>query len=340
MDKLETFGVGAETAGESRRMESLRKIFALNFSNITILGVCLIFASTAILQPSKTGMSLYDIIMGSILAFAASMSINTLFNNKAVRDGLLKPEVTEPRRRYDDAVDKIFDGSLIDALDEHCREENRKNYKAQRTRILSTEGLSYDTCFNDDGSPKEVSIRLPNLKALPSVGLRLWIARRKRARRQNKVYSKAVCLKLTEISAGELTGEGGHSDDPFYMGQGIAEYMKKVAGKNMVYKIVISLILGYYCADVIADFSVVVLATRIFQTVFFLVAGAMQYMSTMSFMVGDYSQRLTKKTRHILVFLRKEGKEYSREVPGEHGNYDEVVDAEGAGHRELHADAD
>ena len=213
MDKLETFGVGAETAGESRRMESLRKIFALNFSNITILGVCLIFASTAILQPSKTGMSLYDIIMGSILAFAASMSINTLFNNKAVRDGLLKPEVTEPRRRYDDAVDKIFDGSLIDALDEHCRAENRKNYKAQRTRILSTEGLSYDTCFNDDGSPKEVSIPLPSLKALPSTGLRLWIARRKRARRQNKVYSKAVCLKLTEISAGELTGEGGHSDD-------------------------------------------------------------------------------------------------------------------------------
>jgi hypothetical protein len=37
------------------------------------------------------------------------------------------------------------------------------------------------------------------------------------------------------------------------------------------------------------------------------VGGALQYIATMSFMVGDYSQRLTKKTRHILVFLRKEG---------------------------------
>ena len=336
MDKLEALGVSAETAGESRRMESLRKIFALNFSNITILGVCLIFASTAILQPSKTGMSLYDIIMGSILAFAASMSLNTLFNNKAVRDGLIKPEVTEPRKKYDDAVDRIFDGSLIDALDEHCREENRKNYKAQRTRVLSTEGLSYDACFNDDGSPKEISVPIPGIRDLPSVGLRLWIARRKRAKRQIRVYSKAVCLKLTEISAGELTGEGGHSDDPFYMGQGIAEYMKKVAGKNMVSKIVISLILGYYCADVIADFSAVVLVTRIFQTVFFLVAGAMQYMSTMSFMVGDYSARLTKKTRHIQVFLKK-GEIEHREVPGEHGHSDHESTGDGETDRELHA---
>ena len=51
MDKMEIHSV--EGAGESRRMENLRKLFALNFSNITILGVCLIFASTAILSPVK-----------------------------------------------------------------------------------------------------------------------------------------------------------------------------------------------------------------------------------------------------------------------------------------------
>ena len=36
MDKLEPFGVGAETAGESRRMESLRKIFFGLFKNIQV----------------------------------------------------------------------------------------------------------------------------------------------------------------------------------------------------------------------------------------------------------------------------------------------------------------
>ena len=306
MDKMEIHPMEVEGAGESRRMENLRKLFALNVSNITILGVCLIFASTAILKPSQIGMSLYDIVMGSILAFAASMSLNTLFNNKAVRDGLLKPEVTEPRKKYDEAVERIFEGNLIDSLDEHCREENRKNYKAQRTRILSMEGLSYDDCFHEDGSPRELIIHTPTAKELPGMGYRLWAARRKKAKRQVGAYTRAVYLKLTELSAGELTGEGGHSDDPFYMGQGITEYMRKVAKKNMISKIVISLVLGYYCADVIADFSVVVLATRIFQAFFFLVAGSMQYMSTMSFMVGDYGDRLVKKTRHIHIFLKAE----------------------------------
>lgn len=334
MDKIETRS--AEGAGESRRMENLRKIFALNFSNITILGVCLIFASTAILQPSKTGMSLYDIVMGSILAFAASMSLNTLFNNKAVRDGLLKPEVTEPRKAYDRAVDHIFEHNLMDSLDEHCREENRKNYKAQRTRILSLEGLSYDSCFDEDGNHRDVSIPVPSVKEIPEMGLRMWRARRKKARRQIKAYTKAVYLNLTEISAGELTGEGGHSDDPFWMGQGIADYLKKVAKKNMISKIVISLVLGYYCADVIADFSVVVLATRIFQTFFFLVAGAMQYMSTMSFMTGDFSERLIKKTRHIIKFIKKRD-DRGKEISGEHGSPDQESTGAGTTDRELHA---
>ena len=201
------------------------------------------------------------------------------------------------------------------------------------------EGLSYDSCFKEDGSHKKINIKIPSVVELPSQGVRMWKANRRKANRQVKAYTKAVYLKLTEISVGELTGEGGHSDDPFYMGQGISEYLKKVAKKSMVSKIVISLVLGYYCADMIADFSVIVLASRILQTVFFLVAGSMQYMSTMSFMVGDYSNRLKKKTRYINNFLKKEGSDNSREVPGEHGHYDEVVDAEGAGYRELHADA-
>lgn len=337
MDKMEIHPMEVETAGESRRMENLRKLFALNVSNITILGVCLIFASTAILKPSQTGMSLYDIVMGSILAFAASMSLNTLFNNKAVRDGLLKPEVTEPRKKYDEAVEKIFEEGLIHELDEYCREQNVKNYKAQRTRILSMEGLSYDACFKEDGSVKKINIKIPSVIEMPSQGLTIWKASRKKAKRQVNAYTKAVYLKLTEISVGELTGEGGHSDDPFYMGQSISEYLKKVAKKSMVSKIVISLVLGYYCADMIADFSVIVLASRILQTVFFLVAGAMQYMSAMNFMVGDYAHRLTKKTRYINNFLKKEGSDNSREVPGEHGHPDHESTGAGETDRELHA---
>ena len=135
------------------------------------------------------------------------------------------------------------------------------------------------------------------------MGLRLWIARRKRAKRQIKVYSKAVCLKLTEISAGELTGRVATATTPFYMGQGIAEYMKKVAGEEHGIQDRDLLILGYYCADVIADFSAVVLVTRIFQTVFFLVAGAMQYMSTMSFMVGGLLRAIDEEDETYSCFF-------------------------------------
>ena len=131
----------------------------------------------------------------------------------------------------------------------------------------------------------------------------MWCIRRATAKRQIKAYNRAVNLRLTELSAGELTGEGNNRDDPFYMGRGVSEYKKQVAAKNTFSKIVLSIVVGYTTVDLIADFSWFKLMIRAIQIVLFLVVGFNQYLNPMDYVTNEYKNRLVRKGRILLKFL-------------------------------------
>lgn len=289
---------------ERENLERFKRFVRLNTGNMATVMICALFFCSAFLTPGHgENVSIVDIVISSFLGFWASTAINSLYNNKGLVEGMLSTEVVDATKNHNERIDEIIDENAMDDLHVWCVGENEKNYRNQRTRILSKAGLSYDMCFTESGEYKQVEIRPPERSEIKRLGFRMWCIRKATAKRQIKAYIRAVHLRLTELSAGELTGEGNNRDDPFYMGRGVSEYKKQVAAKNTFSKIVLSLVVGYMTVDMIADFSWFKLMIRAVQIVMFLVVGLTQYLNMMDYVTIEYKNRLVRKERILHKFL-------------------------------------
>lgn len=319
-------------------MDKVRSFMRTNLINAGILIICLLFVATAILRPEKTGLKIEDVILGSLLAFITSMGINYLFTSKAIADGMLKDDVVTAKNDYNEQVDAIIEANQIEELDDYCKDQNGRNYKKQRMRILSAAGLFYTECFDEQGKPREIDIAVPSWRSMKGIDWRIKISRRRRARKQIKAYTTACTLRLAEISAGELMGEDGNSRNPFKFGRKVKVFRGQSLSKDALSKTVTGIGLGLYGAAMIADFSWIKLASMIFQVVFFIVMGIIKYLSTINYVTEEYRGRLVGLTR-IMIKFRKGADIHSREVPRELGNPDNESTGASPKDRELHATA-
>ena len=319
-------------------MDKVRSFVRMNLINAGILIICLLFLATAILRPEKTDLTLEEVILGSLLAFITSMGINYLFTSKGLADGMLKSDVIAAKDAYSQEVEAILDQNLVESLEEYCKEQNERNYKKQRMRILSAAGLLYEDCFDETGAPKEIVITVPSWKSMRGVNWRIKINRRHRARKQIKAYSTACTLRLAEISVGELMGEDSNSRNPYKFGRKIKVFRGQSVSADAASKSVTGIGLGLYGAAMIADFSWIKLASMVFQVVFFIVMGIIKYMSTVTYVTEEYHGRLVGLTR-VMKKFRKGADNHSREVPSQLGHPDHEGTGEGATDRELHASA-
>ena len=285
--------------------DKIRIYLKMYASYVALVVICAIYVATSFLQIDKSGKTVTDILFEGFLAFVVGFCITNLLGTQGIMTGAREQSVMEAVEYHERQVEEVTDLDGMDELDEWCGRMNRKNYRTQRTRVLSKEGLSYSSCFTEEGEALPIPVRDPHIREIWKRGLRLWLAMWRTARRQTRAYHRAVALRLTELSAGELTGEGGRSDDPFWMGRGVGEYQKQVAIKNLVSKVLTSLGLGYYSMELIADFSFGMLLWRIVQVAIFLVLGAIQYGASMSYMADEYRERRRKKGRHLIKFLHE-----------------------------------
>ncbi len=342
---------------ESEALHRFKKFVRLNTGNMATVMICALFFCTAFLVPGhRDDVTIIEVLLNSLMAFLASTALNSLYNNKAIKDGLADQGVVDATEKHNERIDTITEENAIDELDLWCKEANRQNYRNQRARLLSKVGLSYSSCFTEDGEVKQIEIPVPKKNELKKLGWRMWLLRRGTAKRQVKAYTKAMYLRLTELSAGELTGEGSNRNDPYNMGRGISEYKKQITATNTVSKIVLSLVAGYFTVTLLVDFSWAALLLRAIQIVLFLVFGFMQYLNTLDYMTGEYKDRLVRKGRLLLKFLserkiqpapvpvveagiERSDNVHEREVPRELGSPDHEGSGAGETNGELHASA-
>ena len=319
-------------------MDKVRSFVRMNLTNAGILIICLLFLATAILRPEKTDLTLEEVILGSLLAFITSMGINYLFTSKGLEDGMLKPDMIAAKEAYSQEVEAILDNNQIEALDDYCKEQNERNYKKQRMRILSAAGLLYEDCFDDKGAPKEIIITVPTWSSMQGINWRIKVNRRHRARKQIKAYATACTLRLAEISAGELMGEDSNSRNPYKFGRKIKVFRGQSVSADAASKSVTGIGLGLYTAAMIADFSWIKLASMVFQVVFFIVMGIIKYTTTVTYVTEEYHGRLVGLTRVIKKF-RKGADLYRTEVQSQLGHPDHEGQGAGPTDRELHTRA-
>lgn len=332
-----------EALGEEGTKKTLRGVFGLNMSTIIVAAICGILVATAIFEPTKTGASVYEIIINSVAIYVSTMAINSLLRDKAIRDAFAMPTVQEIIAAFYKRVQRVIDHDEMDDLDGWCDGKNAANYRNQRKRILAAAGLDYKDFF-EDGEYTGKEIHVPRLREAREIGLLAFPKARRIAIRQAKALVAARYLRLSEISAQMLTSEGEDANDQYRMGRDVILYKEQTTKSQAVKKLVLAVVLGYYTAAVIANFSLLNLVLKIIQVAFALVMGAMDYLGATGYVVNELMGRYTKKTRIIDQYhggKHKEGADSLNvnEVPCQLGPPDHESPGAGPKDRELHATA-
>lgn len=282
------------------------KVFFSRYVGFLAVGlICVVYVWSDFLNIEETGKTAHAIIFDGATAFAAGISIQVMCATLGIMQGRSDPAVSAAEKAHEKAVQEVSEADGMDALNDWCRDENLKNKRFQRTRILADVGLSYGQCFEEDGSPKDYIAEIPTREEIRTRGLRLWLTYRRIAKARIRAFQKAVFLRLSELSAGELTGEGRRGSDPFYMGRGVGEYQKQTTAKSMVSKVITSLAFGYYSMDMLVAFSLPVLLGRLGQVLLFVVFGIFSYTGALAYMTGEFRERLRAKAGHLKRFLSK-----------------------------------
>ncbi len=271
--------------------ERVKVFFKQNIGYLIVALVSLIYIATAVINVEKTGKTLAEIIADGAIVLFLGFSINRVFDLQGILNGNREAKVQATYALHNQKVLKI--SPYIDRLDDWCKIKNEENLRVQRTRILATEGMKYEDYFDEGGAAKDFKIdeeRLKN-KILRSDELR-----------RIHCFRKALRLKLTPLSAGALTSEGGKTQDPYFFGRTKSQYEKQTSIQDIVSRILIAFIFGYYGVSPLIDFSYANLIWKALQVGLFLIMGTITMYNSYIFIVDEYRGRIIKKIDNLIMF--------------------------------------
>lgn len=269
----------------------IKDFFRMSSGYLVVGFITAIYVSTAFLRLDETGKTVNQIIADGALVFFLGYFIDRVFTLQGMMNGEMDLRFQNTFSLHGDTVLKI--SPYIDKLDEWCRLKNEENLKMQRTRILASEGMRYSDYFNDDGSAKNVCVDTVKMK-----NRHLRRVERKRV----KCFVKALHIKLTPITAGELTSEGDRIGDPYNFGRSKKQYERQMSISDIISKVCIAFIFGYYGVRLIENFSFVNLIWTAMQAAMFLLVGVSRMYNSYFFITGEFRGRIVKKINFLEMF--------------------------------------
>lgn len=271
--------------------EKVKVFFKQNIGYFVVGLVSLIYIATAFITIGKTGKTVAEIIADGTIVLALGFFINRVFDLQGMMNGDREEKVQATYILHGETVVKI--SPYIDRLDAWCKIKNEENLKVQRTRILATEGMKYDDYFDESGAAKDFTINEERLKNKTL---------RKDELKRIKCFRKALRLRLTPMTAGSLTSEGGKAQDPYFFGRTKKQYETQTGVKDIIFKVLIACIFGYYGVELIRDFSYANLIWKALQVGIFLVMGVIKMYASYMFVVDEYRGRIIKKIDNLQMF--------------------------------------
>ncbi len=272
-------------------MKNYREFITKNIGYAAVALVCLVWMCMSFVAMGKTGKSVHEIISDSSLSLCMGVSINYLLGIQGSMNGERDERMISTRALHGATVERI--SPYIERLDGWCANKNAEALKTERTKLLAAAGLKYSDCFDSDGVAQPYT---PN-----TVRLKNKLQRADELRRI-KIYRRAVKLRLSLLSSSELTGEGGRSGDPNYLGPTKAQYQMRSGIQDIASKIAMSLVFGYYAVDLVKEFNYASLIWRGLQVCIFLVMGIIKMYNFYNFTVEDYRGRIIKKIDNLQKF--------------------------------------
>ena len=113
---------------------------------------------------------------------------------------------------------------------------------------------------------------------------------------------RSLRLKLTPITASGLTSEGGKKQDPYFFGRTKSQYERQTVAKDIISKIAVACLFGYYGAELVQDFSWASLIWKLLQVGIFVVMGVIKMYQSYMFVIDEYRGRIVKKIDNLQKF--------------------------------------
>ncbi|MBO5981360.1 MAG: hypothetical protein J6Q24_02820 [Clostridia bacterium] len=278
--------------------DKIRAFLHKNAGYLIVLVVSAAYVATSVLGLNESGKSLMRILGDGIVAFIVGCAINIVLGLQGIMNGERDERFISTVDLHGSVVEKIT--PYIESLDDWCDRRNRENLVSQRTRILTAEGMKYSDYFDEDGGAREFKFLDVKGKDIEQI---------RAERRRYRTYRKAVRLKLTPMTAGELTSEGSKCDDPYNFGRTIEQYERQTGRSELVSRVLTAAVFGYYSVSLIADFSYDKLIWNILQVAVFLISGTVKMYNSFLFITGEYRGRIVKKVNALEMFYNDINKE-------------------------------
>jgi hypothetical protein len=255
--------------------------FIINhFMDLIIVFACAVYVLRGLIQVTETGKTIVEIVVDGVIAWVFAYSISRMM----VAKGLMTGQKTETYKATMSEYGKVIDlvTPHIDKLPDWCVEKNEKAKKRLQTNLLISAAIKYDTFISDDFDPSKYTDE------------------------KRKIIDKARKLKIKELSPQLLTSERKQkADEPFNFGMSADEYMSMKAATGVVFKVLISLVLGYYGVKLITDFSIETLIWYLVQVGIFMLFGSVGYLFSYLFATGALRNRFIAKTNVLYEFLNE-----------------------------------
>lgn len=271
--------------------EKARDFLKKNIGYMIVGLLSAIYIATSVITMGKTGKTFGEIMADGAVVLFLGVFINRIFDLQGMMNGEREERVQDTIRMHGEAVVRV--SPYLDRLDGWCDEKNAEALKMQRTKILAGEGMRYDDYFDDKGGAKTFVVNKDRLKDKYLRGDEI---------KRLRCYRKALRLKLTPLTASGLTSEGGKKQDPYYLGRTKSQYERGATISDVVTKVIIACLFGYYGAELVQDFSYADLIWKALQIGIFFITGVIKMYQSYMFIVDEYRGRIIKKIDNLQKF--------------------------------------
>ena len=279
------------------KKNSFTEMFYKNAGYFVVVLVSLVYVASSLINISRSGRSVYEIIATGVLSLIVGVMINGVFRSMGIRRGDEDERTLATNALHARTVEEI--SPYIDMLDEFCERENKRVLREIRTRILVREGMKYSDYFDENGAAK--STTLPSAELPPPIAQgRLGTEGMDKAK--CKAYRRALRVKVKPLVSSNLTSDGVKASDPFDFGKSKREYTSQKNAGDLLVKLLMAIIFGYFGVTLATEINVASIVWNALQIVLYITGGVIQMYNSFMWVVDDYRGSVVKKIDYLQKF--------------------------------------
>ena len=277
MDNIELTEYGVEE-DVSNTQKKVVDFFQKNIYEIAIVAVCLVRVVAGLANIQESGKGVAEIIGDSVMSIIFALMLARMLECKGLAVGARA-------QCYTDAIDSYWKlaqraGKHINKMDKWCKKYSEEKYEDSVTKMLFPLGLTFEQFKKGDYDEQKFS------------------------KSQNRQLAKVRKFRAHAYSTEELmSGELDFKPDKDYSKVSKKEYIKNSARSDLIIKVVIAFVFGYFSLPPISAWDWGGFIWTLFETVLIFGISVMKYFNAYNYVVEDICEKVVNKTTILKRFL-------------------------------------